>query len=81
VDTLRLHHDQGHRQGPARTATSRLKAADGSLRGGASIKRKHLTGIETRAEAGQADFGAHFSLAMSEYLQTFHETLLDEVVE
>jgi len=70
-------------KGTARTVSeSSRKVADAITPGGAGIKRKvTLIGIETRAESGQADFGAHFSQAMSEYLQNeCQETLLDEAV-
>jgi hypothetical protein len=68
-------------KGTARTVSeSSRKVVDAITPGGAGIKRKvTLIGIEARAESGQAGFGAHFSQAMSEYLQKeCHEVLLDE---
>ncbi|MGE5258811.1 MAG: hypothetical protein ACM3KE_19215 [Hyphomicrobiales bacterium] len=70
-------------KGTVRTVSeSSRKVADAITPGGAGIKRKlTLIGIETRPETGQADFGAHFSQTMSDYLQNeCKEALLDEAV-
>jgi hypothetical protein len=70
-------------RGTARTVTeSSRKVADAVTPAGTGIKKRvTLIGIETRAESGQAGFGAHFSRTFSEYLQKeCREALLDEAV-
>lgn len=70
-------------KGTARTVSeSSRKVADAITPGGGGIKRKvTLIGIEAQTESGQADFRAHFSQALSEYLRNeCHEALLDEAV-
>lgn len=69
-------------KGTARTVSESSRKVTDALTPGGGIKRKvTLIGIEARAESGQANFGAHFSQALSEYLQSeCHEALLDEAV-
>jgi hypothetical protein len=67
----------------ARTVSeSSRKVADAITPAGTGIKIKAtLIGLEAPPESGQAGFGAHFSQALSEYLQKeCRDVLLDEAV-
>ena len=69
-------------KGTARTVSESSRKVADAITPGGGIKRKlTLIGIETRAGSSQADFGVHFSQAVSEYLQNdCQEALVDEAV-